>query len=36
MPPDAQTIDAIEKLVAERFWEFDLDKLSAPVATRMK
>jgi hypothetical protein len=34
MPPDAKTIEAIEKLVAERFWEFDLDKLSAAVAAR--
>ena len=36
MPPDAKTIEAIEKLVAERFWEFDLDKLRAPVATQVK
>jgi hypothetical protein len=32
MPPDAKTVAAIEKLVAERFWEFDLGRLPEQTA----
>ena len=32
MPPNAKTVAAIEKLVAKRFWEFDLGKLPEQTA----
>ena len=31
MPPDAETLASIDRLVSERFWEFDLAKLSRPI-----